>query len=88
MNSMEFKNSILVTEFDRYVASHPGFTKRIPNNAQVILQVEGDEKYNRWIRRIAEKQRESGQPVVFVKIKALAPLKSRLIRPRLEVKVA
>ena len=88
MDSMEIKNSILATEFDRYVVNHPGFTKRIPRNAQVILQVEGDEKYNRWIRRIAEKQREPDQPVVFVKIKALAPLKSRLIRPRLEVKVA
>lgn len=77
----EKKHAILVTEFDRYVVEHPEFAAGIPQNAQIVLQVEGDEEYNEWSRKLAEEQREPGQPVVFVKVKGLRPVKSRLIKP-------
>jgi hypothetical protein len=77
----EKKHAILVTEFDRYVVEHPEFAAGIPQNAQIVLQVEGDEEYNKWSRKLAEEQREPGQPVVFVKVKGLRPVKSRLIKP-------
>ena len=82
---LERKHAILVTEFDRYVVEHPEFAAKIPPNAQVILQVEGDEEYNEWSRRLAEKQREPDQPVVYVKIKGLKPPKSRLLEPEVAV---
>jgi len=82
---LERKHVILVTEFDRYVVEHPEFAAKIPPNAQVILQVEGDEEYNEWSRRLAEKQREPDQPVVYVKIKGLKPPKSRLLEPEVAV---
>ncbi len=78
---LEKRHAILVTEFDRYVIDHPEFAEKIPQNAQIILQVEGDEEYNEWSRDLAERQRESGQSVVYVRVKGLRPVKSRLIKP-------
>ena len=78
---LEKKRVILVTEFDRYVIEYPEFAAKIPPNAQVVLQVEGDGEYNKWVRQLAGKQREPEQAVVFVKIKGLKPVKSRLIKP-------
>ncbi len=81
INVLEKKHAILVTEFDRYIMEHPDFAARIPQNAQIVLQVEGDEEYNAWSRELAERQREPGQPAVIVKVKGLKPAKSRLIKP-------
>lgn len=79
---LEKKHAILVTEFDRYVVEHPEFAANIPANAQVVLQVEHDEEYNQWSKNLAESQREKGQNVVLVKIKAIKPARSRLVEPR------
>ena len=78
---LERKHTLLVTEFDRYIMEHPKFSVKIPRNSQIVLQVEGDEKYNRWSKELAERQREPGQPVVYVTVKGLKPAKSRLLRP-------
>ena len=78
---MKKRHAILVAEFDRYIIEHPEFAMKIPQNAQIVLQVEGDEEYNSWGRRLVDKQRESGRIVVYVKVKGLKPAKSRLIKP-------
>ncbi|MCR4321366.1 MAG: hypothetical protein NUV74_13645 [Candidatus Brocadiaceae bacterium] len=78
---LEKKHATLVAEFDRYVVEHPEFAKKIPKNAQIILQVYGDDEYNNWSIQLSKKQREPGQTVVYVKVKGLKPLKSRLIKP-------
>lgn len=80
---LERKHAILVTEFNRYVVEHPEFAVKIPPNAQIVLQVEGEEEYNAWSRQIAARQREQDQSVVFVKVKGLKPAKSRLIKPEI-----
>jgi hypothetical protein len=85
MDVLERKHAIFVTEFDRYVIEHPEFAVKIPPNAQIVLQVEGDEEYNEWSRQLAEKQREQGQPVIYVKVKGLKPAKSRLIKPEVAI---
>ncbi len=82
---LEKKHAILITEFDRYVMEHPKFAARIPRNAQIVIQVDKDEEYNEWSRRLAERQRESGQPVVYIRVKGLKPAKSRLIKPEVAV---
>jgi hypothetical protein len=79
---LEKRHAILVTEFDRYVVEHPEFAAKIPANAQVVLQIEGDEKYNDWSKRAAERQREPKQPAIYVKVKGLKPAKSRLVKPK------
>ena len=85
INILERKHAILVTEFDRYVVEHPEFAVNIPRNAQIVLQVEGDEQYNEWSMQLAERQRELDQRVVYVKVKGLKPAKSRLLRPEVAV---
>jgi len=82
---LEKKHAILVTEFDRYVIEHPELAAKIPPNAQIVLQVEGDDEYNEWSRKLAERQREQGQPAIYVKVKGLKPAKSRLIKPEVAV---
>jgi uncharacterized protein DUF5647 len=81
MDILEKKHAMVMTEFDRYVIEHPNFAAKIPRNAQVVLQVENDEEYSAWSRKLAERQREPGQPVVYVRIKGLKPARSRLMRP-------
>ena len=78
MNLHEKRNSLLGLEFDRYLREHPEFAGRIPDNAQVILHLEGDEDFNSWSTRIGKEQAEPGQPVVFVKITKLGPARSRI----------
>ncbi len=82
---LEKKHAILATEFDRYVIEHPEFAMKIPRNAQIVFQVEGDEEYNKWSTQLAEKQREPGQRIVNVKVKGLKPAKSRLLEPEVAV---
>jgi len=82
---LEKKHAILVTEFDRYVVEHPAFAMKIPQNAQIVLQVEEDNEYNDWSKQLAERQREPGQKIVYVKVKGLKPAKSRLLKPRVAV---
>jgi phenolic acid decarboxylase len=83
---LEKKHGILVTEFGRYVVEHPEFTEKFPQNAQIVLQVEGDEEYNRWSKELSDRQREAGQAVVYVKVKGLRPVKSRLIEPEVALR--
>jgi len=78
MNIMERKNTELIKEFNRYVREHPQFSENIPNNALVVLQLEGDEEFNDWSRKMAQKQAEEGQPVVHIRIKKIRPICSRI----------
>ena len=78
MNVFEQKNAELVTEFDRYVREHPDFAERIPNNALVAMLVEGDEEFNQWSQEGAKRQSKKGQPIVYVKIKRIQPIRSRI----------
>ncbi len=88
MNVHERRNAILGVEFDRYVLDHPAFAARIPRGAQVVLQLHDDPKFNAWARRVANLQREPGQPVVLVTIRRVRPAKSRLVAPKLEIQAA
>ncbi len=78
MNTLERRNSLLGMEFDRYIKEHPEFTERIPDNAQVILLLEGDEEFNKWSIRVGKEQAEINQPIVYVTIKKLGPAHSRI----------
>ena len=78
MNIFEKRNSLLGMEFDRYICLHPEFADRIPDNAHVILLMEGDEEFNKWSISIGKRQAEEGQPVVYVRIKKLGPVHSRI----------
>ena len=44
----------------------------------MAMLVEGDEEFNRWSQEGAKRQAEKGQPVVYVKIKRIQPIRSRI----------
>ena len=85
MNEFQRLHMDLLGEFDRYVLENPGFAARIPYGANIILQLEGNDAYNRWSRKITEnnraKDKDANGPILYVRIKGLRPPKSRLIRP-------
>lgn len=78
MNISGIRNGLLGMEFDRYMKEHPEFRERIPNNAQVVLLLEGDEEFNQWGIRVGKEQAEKGQPIIYVTIKKLGPAHSRI----------
>ena len=78
MNVFEQKNAELVTEFDRYVLEHPECAEQIPDGALVAMLLEGEEEFNRCSRTGAHEQAAQGQVIVYVKIKQLEPVRSRI----------
>lgn len=78
------KNSMLVKEFDRYVLEHPEFVNNIPDNALVVMQLEGDEEFNTWARGTAQHVADKDNPLVYVTITELKPVRSRIEKLTLE----
>ncbi len=87
MNGSEFRerNTLLVREFDRYILEYPDFADRIPDNALVVMQIEGDDAFNSWARQVASEAVEPGGKVVYVTVTDLKPVRSRIAGLRLEV---
>lgn len=69
-------------EFTRYLITHPDFGENIPQGAEVILLDRRDSGYTKFILETAPKE-SSGEQVVFIDIGELAPIRSRLRRPRI-----
>jgi hypothetical protein len=70
-----------------YLLAHPDFAECIPRNALVAILPEWDPELREINLRLVEEQREPGQPVVYVRVEALLPSRSRLVNPRVEVAV-
>jgi hypothetical protein len=83
--NFEAEHATLIREFNQYLFDHPDFADEIPQGAIIVLQLAQDKEYNEWSRRLAEANREPGQPLVYVDIHALAPERSRLVNPRLRL---
>lgn len=79
------KNTILVREFDRYILEHPEFADKIPENALVVMQVEGDEEFNNWARETALSVADKDAPIVYITITELKPVRSRIEKLKLEL---
>jgi len=79
------KNLELSFEFTRYLLSHPDMEKRIPKGAMVVLLPDYNEQLKRFNLRNSKRQKEEGQPVVYVRIKGLALGRpSRLVGTKIE----
>lgn len=81
---LAYKNLALGVEFDKYMVEHPEIIDRIPNKSTVVLLPEYDRELYDANLKLAQKNMAKGEKIVFVRIKKLAPLKSRIIRPRIE----
>ncbi len=78
------KNNILIREFDKYILEHPEFSDCIPNNALVVMQIEGDEEFNGWARETGRQVAEKDMPMVYITITELKPVRSRIEKLKLE----
>ncbi|MDL1984824.1 MAG: hypothetical protein LWX54_11660 [Deltaproteobacteria bacterium] len=79
------KNSILIKEFDRYVLEHPAFANKIPDNALVVMHLEEDDEYNNWAKETAQSVAEKDNPIVYVTITELKPVRSRIEKLNLQL---
>ena len=61
--------SMISTEFHRYLMEHEALSENIPANALLVFQVEGEEEFNKWHESLSLKNRETGQPAVYVSVK-------------------
>jgi hypothetical protein len=78
------KNNVLIREFDKYILEHPEFSDCIPNNALVVMQIEGDEEFNGWARETGRQVAEKNTPMVYIRITELKPVRSRIEKLKLE----
>lgn len=88
MNIMERKNTDLIKEFNRYIREHPEFADKISDNALVIMQLADDEEFNRWARELAKSHAEKGKDLIYVRIKRIKPIRSRIEELELQKQVA
>ena len=75
------KNMEIAFEFSRFVLAHPELDDRIPEDAMVVFEVADDPELTRYNRAIAQRNKETGQLLVLVRIKGLAT--TRLLEPEL-----
>jgi len=72
----------LFIEFTRYLTEHPDLAASIPKNAQVVLLDYNDPAYSVQAIRLAQRAQEtddvSERPVVYIEIKEMAPVQSRV----------
>ncbi len=45
------------------------FADKIPANALIIFQIEGEEGFNNWHKETSLKNRETDQPVIYIHVK-------------------
>jgi len=72
----------LFLEFTRYLITHPDFGGEMPQGAEVILLDRRDPGYTRFMLEKAPKE-DYEQPVVFIDVGELAPIRSRLKKPKI-----
>ncbi|MBI3245245.1 MAG: hypothetical protein HYZ50_01920 [Deltaproteobacteria bacterium] len=79
------RNLKLSTEFDLYLLEHPEVAAQIPENALIVLLPEEEPELCEKNLEMAATRREPGQPIVHIRVEKVAPPRSRLVNPRVEV---
>jgi hypothetical protein len=78
------KNTMLVREFDKYILEHPEFAEKIPDHGLVVMQMEGDEEFNEWARKVAQSVADKENTPVYITITELKPVRSRIEKLTIE----
>ena len=61
--------AMVSTEFHSYLMENEEFADKIPANALIIFDVEGEVGFNNWHKETSLKNRETDQPVIYVYVK-------------------
>lgn len=76
MNNYTNFLAMVSTEFQKYVMEHEAIADKIPLNALIIFQVEGEDDFNNWHKDISMRNREAGQPIIYIYVKKWRKLSS------------
>ena len=79
-----YKNLVLGAEFDKYMVEHPEIIEKIPDKSTLVLLPEYDRELYAANLKLAKRRIKEGEHIVFVRIKKLAPPRSRIIGPKIE----
>ena len=69
MNDYANVLAMVSTEFHRYLIENEDFAEKVPANALVIFQIEGENAFNSWHKETSLRNRESEQPVILVNVR-------------------
>ncbi len=69
MNSYSKLAALLSSEFNRYLIEHGEVAEKVPKEALVVFQIEGEPSFNKWSEEISRSNRENGQRLVYVRVK-------------------
>lgn len=61
--------AMVSTEFHKYLMEDDACADKIPANALVVFEVEGEDGFNSWHKKMALRNREANQPMVCVHVK-------------------
>jgi len=61
--------TMLSTEFQRYLMENEKLGDKIPLNAMVVFQVDGEDDFNNWHKNTSLRNREKDQPVISIRVK-------------------
>jgi Family of unknown function (DUF5647) len=61
--------AMVSTEFHRYLMENEDFAEKIPANALVVFQTDGDDDFNRWHKETSLKNKEPEQAVILVNVR-------------------
>lgn len=65
-------------EFQKYLMQHPHVARRIPQNARIVFQLDGNPAFNRWAKSLAKRGAKAKDKVVTVRVRAMGPPVSRI----------
>ena len=81
---LAYKNLALGVEFDKYMIEHPEIIHKIPSRSTMVFLPEYERELYAANLKLARERMSAGEKIVFIRLKKLASLKSRIVRPRIE----
>lgn len=69
MNAYTDFLEMLSGEFHKYIMENSHLEDKISGNTMIIFQVEGENEFNNWHKKLSLKNSEKGQPIIYVNIK-------------------
>jgi hypothetical protein len=61
--------TMLASEFHRYLMEEENRAPKLPENVLLIFQVDGEDDFNRWHKKMSLRNKEAEQPVAYVHLK-------------------
>ena len=81
---LAYKNLVLGVEFDKYMIEHPKILDKISSRSTMVFLPEYERELYAANLKLARERMSAGENIVFIRLKKLASLKSRSVRPRIE----